>query len=84
MTLITWQRMLRLGMMVVLALMLCQCANLGRGAKVPPPTLQHGWSEAMEMEVNGENKEVRCMTNDDIRKINLYMELMKATTRDGE
>lgn len=74
----TWKKTLLLGTMVVLALTLSGCGTMMPGGRVPPPVLEHGWSPATEMYLNGKKTEVKCMTPDDIRKIDIYIELMKA------
>ena len=64
--------------MAMLALTLLGCGTRGSGWKVPPPTLNHGWSpERMEV-INGKKTATKCMTLEDIRKINIWIELMKA------
>jgi len=68
---------------VVLALLVSACSTVGVGAKIPPPTLEYGWSVEMEMEINRENKRVKCMALDDIRKVDIYMELLKANEEVG-
>ena len=79
----TWQRKLLIYMLALLALTLLACATSGLGGKVPPPTLEHGWSVEMEMEINQESKQVKCMTLEDIRKIDIWAELMGANQEVG-
>ena len=79
----TWKTMVRIGTMVVLVLTLSQCSTGMRGGKVPPPTLSHGWSQERTEVLNGKKTAVKCMTLDDIRKINIWTELMKANQEVG-
>ncbi len=61
-----------------LALMLLGCGTMMLGGRVPPPILENGWSPETEMHLNGKKTAVKCMTLEDIRKVNIYIELMKA------
>lgn len=80
----TWRIKPLIFTMAILALTLLGCGTGMHGAKVPPPTLEYGWSPETEMYLNGEKTAVKCMTLDDIRRVNIYMELMKATTEAGQ
>lgn len=74
----TWRIKPLICMMVVLVLTLSACGTGMRGTKIPPPTLDYGWSpERMEF-IKEKKTAVKCMTLDDIRKVDIYIELLKA------
>lgn len=74
----TWRIKPLICMMVVLVLVISGCSMKTHGTKIPPPTLEYGWSgERMEI-VNEKKTAVKCMTLDDIRKVDMYIELLKA------
>ena len=77
------KNIIRIGIMAMLVLTLLGCGIRGSGWETPPPILNHGWSpERMEI-VDGEETAVKCMTLEDIRKINIWTELMKANEEVG-
>ena len=73
------EKLHRMFMAVVLALMVSGCATIGNGGQVPEPTLDYKWSEAFEAVMpDGELKLVKCLTVDDKRRIDAYIEFIKA------
>ena len=74
-----WSRSIRNVLIAAtLVLTLSGCAGRGSGV-VPPPELEYGWSPTMKMEIDAERMPVRCLTVNDKRKLDIYIEFMKAT-----
>jgi len=71
---------LQVGFIVVtLALTLSGCASLGSGGPVPEPINEYKWSQPMEAIMpDGEVKLIQCLTVEDKRRIDAWIELMKA------
>jgi hypothetical protein len=74
----TWQIKPLIIMMAILALMLSGCGIKRGGVAIPEPILDYGWSQERMEIVNGQKTAVQCMTLNDIRKIDIYIELLKA------
>ena len=77
------KKTLHISMIITLALMLSACQSPMRGPKIPPPTLEYGWSGEQTMIVDNKEVPVKCMTIEDIDKINKWAAMMKASTEVG-
>lgn len=75
-------RMLRrsivlLGVLIALTLAIsCQTAP-GKTGGVPPLKLDHGWSPVVQMQLNGRQTEVQCMTTQDAARLREYLIILE-------
>jgi len=53
----------------------CQC--LKSKPEIPKPELQHGWFCLQDIEVNKVRQPIECMTEDDARKLMMYIYLLE-------
>jgi len=66
----------------ILVLIICLityscCPKFISTAKIPKPELQHGWFCLQDIEVNKVRQPVECMTEDDARKLMMYIYLLE-------
>ena len=67
-------------MTVLLAVLLSACSSVGSGSRVPPPEFEYQWSDPFESVMpDGETKWIQCITVNDKRKLDIYIEFMNGT-----
>ena len=72
------------GLLIVLTIMIlvtgCQSLQ-SRTNGAPILKLEHGWSPVRHMELNGEQKAVKCMTVEDVDKLTNYLIIIQENGR---
>jgi uncharacterized protein YceK len=63
---------------VIVVLTLSGCASLGSGGNVPEPEFEYGWSPVYVDKVDNKAMSVRCLTVEDKRMLDTYIEFLKA------
>jgi hypothetical protein len=60
-----------------LVALLSGCSSLGSGSRVPPPEFEYQWSEPFRARMSDDEiRWVTCITVNDRRKLDLYIEFM--------
>ena len=74
------RNLLNVFILVLLVAVLSGCSSLGSGSRVPSPELEYQWSEPFEAVMHdGETRWVQCITVNDAKNIDAYIEIKNVT-----